>query len=104
MDSFLKDYLFANQFWVIYFGALVGHFFSLNKIDFKGTLPFFKRLIPDKKEQFYHIVDFIISPLLGSIVVFLFLSPDNIKMSLYTGITWSTILMFISELKKEEIR
>ena len=56
MDSFLKDYLFANQFWVIYFGALVGHFFSLNKIDFKGTLPFFKRLIPDKKElqKFYN--------------------------------------------------
>ena len=101
MDKFLTETLVNNQFFVVYFGALVGHIFSLNKKEFKGTLLFLSRLIPDKNDKFYHRMDFLLTPLLGAIVVFLFLSPDNIKMSLYTGITMSTTILFIAELKRE---
>jgi len=104
MDSFLTEKLFNNQFVVVLFGALVGHIFSLNKKGFKGTIPFLTRIFPSKNERIYYLVDFLLSPLLGAIFVFLFLSPDNIKMSLYTGITWSTTLFLITEFKREDLK
>jgi hypothetical protein len=104
MDEFLLDKIFNNQFVVIYFGALVGHIFSLNKKGFKGTIPFLSKLFAIKNKKIYSIIDFLLAPLLGAIVIFLFLSPDNIKMSIYTGITWSTTLLFIAEFKGEDIK
>jgi hypothetical protein len=104
MDSFLTEKLFNNQFVVIWFGALVGHIFSLNIKGFKGTIPFFSRLFRIKNKKIYYLIDFLIAPFLGAIIVFLSLSPDSTSVSLYTGITWSTTLLLIAEFRREEVK
>lgn len=73
----------------IWIGAFCTHILSFYRGDFKGTIPFLEKLIPGKSEAFYFRFDLIILPILGTILALVLIQPDNIKASIFTGMTWN---------------
>lgn len=78
------------QTWI---GALCTHLLSLYNDDFKGTIPFIKKLIPSKSEAFYIRVDFFILPIIGALLAYVLLDPTSLKSSIFAGISWSGTLL-----------
>ena len=57
--------------------------------DFKGTKPFLEKMFPNKSTTFYFRLDFVILPLIGSLLAFVLLDPMNLKTSIFAGLSWS---------------
>ncbi len=78
------------QTWI---GALCTHLLSLYNDDFKGTIPFIQKLLPNKSESFYIRIDFLILPIIGSLLAYVLLDPSSLKSSIFAGISWSGTLL-----------
>ncbi|HLO74627.1 hypothetical protein B0I03_101559 [Flavobacterium aquaticum] len=76
-------------------GALCTHLLSLYSDDFNGTIPFIKKLIPNKSEAFYFRIDFVILPVIGALLAYVLLEPSSLKSSIFAGISWSGTLIAI---------
>ncbi|SHF69544.1 hypothetical protein SAMN05444483_10280 [Salegentibacter echinorum] len=88
------------HWFLTWIGSICGHILSLYSDDFKGTKPFLRKMFPDKKEAFYFRIDFILLPLIGSLLAFVLLEPMNLKTSLFSGLSWSGTLIAILKNKK----
>ncbi len=87
----------------VWIGAICGHILSFYKKDFQGTMPFFKKLMPKKSSSFYHRLDFLLIPVIGTILALVLIEPSNIKASMFAGVSWSgTITALIGIKEKEE--
>lgn len=95
IQSILSDHFF--QTWI---GSICGHILSLYSEDFKGTKPFLQKMFPNKTDTFYFRFDFLILPIIGSLLAFVLLDPINIKTSIFAGLSWSGTL--IALLKKNK--
>ena len=74
-------------------GSLCAHILSLYTKDFKGTTPFFKKIFPGKTSTFYFRLDFIVLPIIGTILAIALLEPSNIKTAIFSGLSWSGAIM-----------
>ncbi|MGV0757231.1 hypothetical protein [Empedobacter brevis] len=98
MNIDLLSDLIGNIFFQTWLGALCAHLLSLYSEDFKGTIPFIKKLFPNKTETFYFRLDFFILPLIGALLAYVLLDPSSLKSSIFAGLSWSGTL--IAMLKK----
>lgn len=90
--SFLSA-VFANVFFETWLGAICAHILSLYSSTFKGTIPFVKSIFPDKSATFYSRLDFVILPVIGTLLAYVLLEPDNLKSSIFAGLSWSGTLI-----------
>ncbi len=81
--------LIGNIFFQTWLGAISAHLLSLYSDDFKGTIPFIKKLFPNKSETFYFRIDFLILPLIGALMAYVLLDPSSLKSSIFAGLSWS---------------
>ena len=96
MEIFIK--IVGNTFFLTWVGALCGHILSLYSADFMGTKPFLEKMFPGKSITFYYRLDFIILPVIGSLLAYVLLDPESLKTSIFAGLSWSGTL--IALLKK----
>jgi len=87
----------------IWLGTICTHLLSLYDVDFKGTIPFLKKLIPSKSEAFYFRIDFVILPIIGALLAYVLLEPTSLKSSFFAGISWSGALMAILRKNNKQI-
>lgn len=92
-----RDNQFLLQTWI---GCLCGHALSLYDSQFKGTIPFLKKIIPNKKDTLYFRIDFLFLPLIGAVLGFNLLDPTSLKAAIFSGLSWSAALTVL--LKKVE--
>ena len=90
-DIFNK--IIGNVFLQTWVGALCAHLLSLYSEDFKGTIPFIKKLIPNKSETLYFRIDFFILPIIGALLAYVLLDPNSLKTSIFAGLSWSGTLI-----------
>jgi hypothetical protein len=83
---------FTNPIFFTWIGALCGHILSLYSKDFRGTKPFLEKLLPNKSETVYFRIDFLILPIIGSLLAFILLEPTGLKSSVFAGLSWSGAL------------
>lgn len=83
-------------------GALCGHILSLYSDDFQGTQPFLKKMFPEKSNEFYVRVDFIVLPIIGALLSNVCLEPNNIKTAIFAGLTWSGSIITLLNNKKNK--
>jgi len=69
-------------------GAVICQLFSLNSDKVQGIKPFLQRFFPDMKEKWCFRINSILFPLIGAILAYILIAPDDLKSSLLTGITW----------------
>jgi hypothetical protein len=81
--------IIKNSLFLTYMGAICGHILSLYGKDFSGTMPFLQKLVPNRSDTFYFRIDFIILPIIGTLLAFMLLDPNNVKSSLFAGLSWS---------------
>lgn len=96
--------IIGNIFFLTWVGALCGHILSLYANDFLGTKPFLERILPNKSDTFYYRMDFIILPLIGTILAYVLLDPDNVKSSIFSGLSWSGTLVALLQKKIDKIK
>lgn len=94
--------IMTNPGTLAWFGAICGHILSLYSNDFKGTQPFLKKMFPNKREQFYVRIDFLLLPIIGAILSVVLLEPDNLKSAVFAGLSWSGTLVALLNNKKEK--
>ena len=87
-SSLLKE---ICLFVVTFIGAFITEMLSLYA-DTEGIKPFLRRIKPDKNKQWYIVANAIFLPVIGTILAFIILEPDNVKSSLCAGLTWCGIL------------
>lgn len=85
--------IIGNIFFQTWLGAVCAHLLSLYSDDFKGTIPFVKKLLPDKFETIYFRIDFIILPVIGALLAYVLLDPTSLKASIFAGLSWSGTLI-----------
>lgn len=100
MDIF--NNIIGHIFFQTWLGAVCAHLLSLYSDDFKGTIPFVKKLLPNKSKTFYFRIDFIILPLIGALLAFVLLDPNSLKASIFAGLSWSGTL--IAMLKRNNVK
>jgi len=95
VDNKLEEILdfIGSIYFQTWLGAISAHFLSLYSKDFKGTIPFLKKIIPYKSDTFYYRVDLIILPLIGTLIACMVIEPVNLKTSFFAGISWSGTLI-----------
>lgn len=82
-------------------GAVISQLLSLYK-NLEGCQPFLKKAFPKRSKRWYFIVNAIILPLIGAILAFVILEPDNVKTSLCAGLTWCGTLQTLGISKSED--
>lgn len=80
-------------FFRIWIGAICAHILSLYSQEFKGTIPFLKQMFPNKSDTFYFRLDFLVLPLIGTLMAFVLLEPTSLKSSIFAGLSWSGTLI-----------
>ena len=101
--------IFGSIFFKTWLGAICAHILSLYSTEFKGTIPFLKKMFPDKSSTFYFRLDFLVLPLIGALLAYVLLDPVSLKSSIFAGLSWSGTLIallkrsnFQSTEKKED--
>lgn len=88
----LIEYLYNSPiigyFLMTWIGAICCHILSQYPNEFKGCLPFLKKMFPDWKDQYYNWIEFLILPLMGAIIALMTLEPSNFKCAFWAGISW----------------
>jgi len=87
----MKEYLTSPLF-LTYIGAICGHMLSLYSNEFKGAVPFLEKIFPNKSKTFYFRIDFMLVPIIGALLAFVLMDPDNLKTSVFAGLSWSGTL------------
>lgn len=85
--------IITHPYLVSWFGAICGHILSLYSSGFEGCQPFLKKMFPGKKDTFYVRIDFMLLPIIGTILSIVLLDPDNVESALFSGLSWSGTLM-----------
>jgi len=95
--------LIGNIFFQTWLGAVCAHLLSLYSDDFKGTVPFIKKLVPARSETFYYRIDFLILPVIGALLAYVLLDPTNLKTSIFAGLSWSGTLIALLKRNSNQI-
>lgn len=80
-------------FCIIIFGAFVAQIFFMDKMKIDGVRDCLEHLFPDRQERFYYTLEFVLVPILSSIAVCIFLSPQTYITSFYDGITSVSVIL-----------
>lgn len=83
----------TGPWFLSWFGAVCGHILSLYSDDFKGCQPFLRKMFPEKKDTFYVRIDFILLPIIGTVLSMVLLEPNNVKSAIFAGLSWSGALI-----------
>jgi hypothetical protein len=95
--------IFGSIFFQTWLGAICAHLLSLYSDEFKGTIPFLKRLFPSKSNTFYTRIDFVVLPLIGALLAYILLDPTNLKSSIFAGLSWSGTLIALLKRNNNKI-
>lgn len=85
--------VFNSVFFQTWLGAICAHILSLYSSSFKGTIPFLKNLFPGKSKVFYFRLDFLVLPVIGTLLAYVLLEPVGLKSSIFAGLSWSGTLI-----------
>ena len=93
----------ANSPWFLtWIGAICGHVLSVYAKDFEGTIPFLKQIFPIKKKAFYARLNFLLLPIIGTLLAMIILEPTNLKSCIGAGLSWSgSINLFLKKTKEQ---
>lgn len=94
--EFLKSFqegTIGSPLFCAWIGALIGHILSLYDSNFKGTKGFLQGIIPNHSETFYKRLDFILLPVIGTLLAFILISPGDPKTGIFSGLSWSGTLL-----------
>lgn len=94
----MVEFLENNIWLVIWFGALLTHWFSGGKGSNRAR-SYLKKLLPDRKKNLYYILDLIISPVLGAFFAFLTIGPTELTAAIISGATWHLALNRFIDIK-----
>lgn len=94
--------LIGNIFLQTWLGAVCAHLLSLYSDDFKGVIPFVKKIWPNKSDTFYCRIDFLILPLIGALLAYVLLDPASLKSSIFAGLSWSGTLIAMLKRSNEK--
>lgn len=95
--------IYSSIFFQTWIGAICGHILSLYSEDFKGTIPFFKKMFPDANETSYFRMDFFVLPLIGALLAFILLDPISLKSAFFAGLSWSGSLIALLKRNSNQI-
>jgi hypothetical protein len=84
-------------------GAICAHILSLYSDEFKGTIPFLKKMFPKRSSTFYFRLDFLVLPLIGALLAFVLLDPISLKSSIFAGLSWSGTLIALLKKNNNQI-
>lgn len=101
ISNFIVENSNIALFILTYMGAVCGHIFMFGNPDFRRITMFLKSLIPEKSDSFYTRLEFVILPLMGSILIFFIITPSQSKEAILTGLTWSLV---ITSLMKQQVK
>lgn len=82
-------------------GATISQLFSLHK-DLEGCQPFLKKAFPKKSKRWYFISNALLLPIIGAVLAFIILEPENVKASLCAGLTWCGTLQTLGLSAKKD--
>jgi hypothetical protein len=102
MNETVKSIITDTGF-LTYIGAICGHILSLYTNEFKGAIPFFERIFPNKTQTFYFRIDFLILPIIGALIATVLLDPSNTKSAIFAGLSWSGTLTAFLKRNTEKI-
>ncbi|MDX8553275.1 hypothetical protein MK851_06490 [Tenacibaculum sp. 1B UA] len=95
--------IFGSIFFKTWLGAICAHILSLYSEEFKGTIPFLKKIFPEKKPAFYFRLDFLVLPLIGALLAYVLLDPISLKSSIFAGLSWSGTLIALLKRNNNQI-
>lgn len=95
--------IFGSIFFKTWLGAVCAHILSLYSEEFKGTIPFLKKMFPKKSTTFYFRLDFIVLPLIGALLAYVLLDPISLKSSIFAGLSWSGTLIALLKRNNNQI-
>ena len=75
------------RYLITLFGAVTVQIFALFK-NFNGSIRFLRQFFPNRSETFYNRVNFCICTIVGSIIGFIFFSPQSHIGALVAGFGW----------------
>lgn len=81
--------ILTHPFVITWVGAIFAQMLSICSPNFKGIIPFIKKLIPGKTNPFYFRLNFIFVPFIGAILAFILMEPDSTKDALLSGLSWT---------------
>lgn len=86
IDCCLWDWL--GRFVLILIGAYISQVLFLEKNSMKSLEYVLKKFFPKRDETFRFRVEFVVVPILGSIVILFVIKPADIQASFISGLTW----------------
>ena len=100
MESVLE--IITSPWILTWIGAICGHILSVYAKDFEGNIPFLKQIFPNKKKAFYARLNFLLLPLIGTLLAMIILEPTNLKSCIGAGLSWSgSINLFLKKTQEK---
>ena len=94
----IMDYLLLI---VTFVGALISELLSIYA-DMIGCKTFLMKLIPNKSERFYFIIDALLMPVIGTALAYFIMEPESMKTAFCAGLTWCGTLQTLGLTLKSE--
>ena len=105
LDAYYDDYSMEEiNFWLllwVWFGVFSANVLSLSSKRFKGTLPFLKKILPNKPNCVYTLIDVILTPVIGAFLGYILAEPQNMKTALVAGLTLSGSIIALTNSKND---
>ncbi len=76
-------------------GAIIAHMLTVYGKDFKGAIPFLTQLVPGKTPAFYFRLNFILLPIIGTVIAMITMEPDGWRNCIFAGLSWEGSLNLI---------
>jgi hypothetical protein len=82
-----------GPYFFVWIGSLIGHVLSLYDKSFQGSKVFLRGVIPNQSDTFYNRLDFIVLPIIGTVLAVVLISPSDPKTGVFSGLSWSGSLL-----------
>ena len=86
-----------NLNFYIWLGAVIGHTIIGYSRNFHGLKPWLKRIIPNRKDWVYEVLDVVVLPFIALAISHAIINPITLAGALSTGLTWNTTLASITK-------
>ena len=86
---------------ITFAGAIISELLSIYA-DMIGCKTFLKKLIPNKSDRFYFIVDALLLPFIGTALAYFIMEPTSMKTAFCAGLTWCGTLQTLGLTLKSE--
>lgn len=100
IPQLLSNIPFANLS-MTWLGAVCAHLFSTYKANFKGIEPEIRRLFPGHSDLCYYRLNFVLLPIFGMIIAYIFSSPETYRTCFCAGLSWTGCFTALQSRKED---